>query len=166
MYIRSAQQFEQRNSTQSSFVNFQPFSDGLNLTCTSLAVLSISSPPAEYSVSLQQIGSESGTLYFSAVDHGCPINTTLTVITGYKYYLQNRAGVSCPFTANLSRVVVFGAMLQSQKLEWPTNFSAISCIPQYTGRPDTLEVTLRVRRCLGVRKWGQQGCGMSGRLWA
>jgi hypothetical protein len=123
-------------------------------------------PPAEYSVSLQQIGSESGTLYFSAVDHGCPINTTLTVITGYKYYLQNRAGVSCPFTANLSRVVVFGAMLQSQKLEWLTNFSAISCIPQYTGRPGTLEVTLRVRRCLGVRKWGQQGCGMSGRLWA
>jgi hypothetical protein len=42
----------------------------------------------------------------------------------------------------LSRMVVFGAMLQSQKLEWPTNFSAISCIPQYTSRPGILEVTL------------------------
>lgn len=99
-------------------------------------------PRAEYSVRLQQTGSESGTLYFSAVDRGCPINTTLTITTGYKYYLQTRADVSCPFTANRSRVVVFGAMLQSQKLEWPTNFSAISCIPQYTSRPGTLEVTL------------------------
>jgi hypothetical protein len=39
-------------------------------------------------------------------------------------------------------MVVFGAMLQSQKLEWPTNFSAISYIPQYTSRPGILEVTL------------------------
>jgi hypothetical protein len=99
-------------------------------------------PRAEYSVSLQQTGSEAGTLFFSAMDRGCPINTTLAISTGYKYYLQTFADVSCPFTANLSRVVIFGAMLQSQKLEWPTNFSAISCIPQYTRRPGTLEVTL------------------------
>jgi Protein of unknown function (DUF3433) len=101
---------------------------------------------SQYETRLRQDGSESGTLFFSAMDRGCQLNLTMAITVGYKYYLQTVPDVSCDATANFSRLVFFGAESQSNSFGWPSNFSAISCIPVYTGSRGTLGVTLGITR--------------------
>jgi hypothetical protein len=102
--------------------------------------------PSQYDVRLRQDNPDSGTLFFSATDRGCPLDLQLTITVGYQYYLQTRSDVSCDAAANFSRLVFFGAELLSSSLAWPDNFSAISCIPVYTKRRGILEVTLGITR--------------------
>jgi hypothetical protein len=109
--------------------------------------------PSQYDRRLRQDGSESGTLFFSAMDRGCPLNLSMTITAGYQYYLQTRSDVSCDATANLSRLVFLGAELLSGSFGWPSNFSAISCIPVYTSRRGTLEVTLGITQNPVIRSF-------------
>lgn len=97
---------------------------------------------SQFDATLTQEKSAAGSITFSATDRGCQLHETLPISVGTTLYLQTHVNLACNFDVGWSRIIVFGALLPGTNFTWPSNFSAISCMPSYWSTNGTLDVTL------------------------
>ena len=128
-----------RDGTQSANVTAVISAQSASLSCVDLDA-------QEHNLSVRYTPSSTaeGEIFVTAIDRGCPININFPEQARIKSYLQTFDVQTCSPDAELSRLVVIGAVFPQNSPTQPSTFTALSCIPSYASTRGKLEVKIGI----------------------